>query len=129
MDDQSIEQNKSIEAFVDKLIEEKGFVDLLPEVRDQLKKDILQRLDDFITARIIAALSDQDIVIFENMLKEGKPQEEIQQFTSTHIADFADFLTNVLLEFRGVYLGILTAPIGGSAPPPTPPAPVAEEKN
>src|SRR3989344_7547847 len=109
-------QNKTILDFVDKLIEEKGFPDLLPEVKDQLKQDIMTRLDDFIAARVIAALSDEDVITFENMLKEEKPENEIQDFVSTHVPDFTTFLTNVLLEFRGVYLGTIT-------PPPPPPAP------
>lgn len=130
-----MDQKSAIDEFIDKLIEDKGFTDLLPDVKDQLKKDISMRLDDFIAARVIAALSDEDLATFEQMLKDGKSKEEIQQFTSSHVTDFTEFLTNVLLEFRGVYLGVIQPPIGGEAntpsddvapPPPPPPAPVAE---
>lgn len=123
-------QNQTILDFVDKLIEEKGFPDLLPEVREQLKQDIMTRLDDFITARIIAALSDEDVLTFEQMLKEGKADNEMQQFVSTHVPNLTDFLTNVLLEFRGVYLGLITPPVEPSdEPPPPPPAPSEEPQN
>lgn len=128
-----MDQNNNLDQFIDKLIEEKGFVDLLPDVKEQLKADISKRLDDFIAARVIATLSNEDLKTFETMLKDGKSQEEIQQFTATHIPDFTEFLTNVLLEFRGVYLGVIKAPIGGEGdsvldnpPPPPPPAPVSE---
>lgn len=103
-------QSKAFERYVDKLIEEKGFFDLSEDVRKELKKDLLRRLDDFIAAKVISALSDEDLLKFEEMLKSGKPQEEIQQFTTTHVPDFANFLTNTLLEFRAIYLGLIQVP-------------------
>lgn len=108
--------NKSLEDFADKLIEEKDFPDITPEVRVELKNDILRRLDDFLAARIIAALSDTDVAAFEELLKQGKSDAEIQAFTTLKIPDFTNFLTNTLLEFRGVYLGIIDAPTPTEAP-------------
>lgn len=123
-------QSQALMQFVDKLIEEKGFLDLTPEVREELKKDLLLRIDSFIAARVIAALSDTDVLTFEQMLKDKKPQEEVQKFVESHVPDYMNFLTNVLLEFRGVYLGGIKAPQaqsqgdGTDVPPPPPPAPV-----
>jgi hypothetical protein len=101
----------SIQAFVDGLIDQKGFTDLTPEVREELKSDIYQRLNDFIVARMIAAFSDEDVLKYEQLLKENKPQEELQQFAADHIPNFVDFLTNVLLEFQDVYLGRIQQPV------------------
>ncbi len=98
--------------FVDKLIEEKGFPDLTEEVRGELKKDLLTRVDNFLTAKIVAALSDEDVSSFESMLKERKEAQEIQEFVAGHIPDFTNFLANALLEFKGVYLGTLQPPPG-----------------
>lgn len=100
----------TIAKFIDDLIEEKGFPDISEEVRDEIRKDLLVRFDDFMAARIITALSDEDVKTFEEMLKTQKSEEEIQKFVSEHIPDFTNFLTNVLLEFRNVYLGIIEAP-------------------
>lgn len=104
MDDQNLGN------FVDKLIEEKGFPDLVPEVKQEIKQDLMTRLDNFITARIIARLSDQDVLQFENMLKEEKKQEEIQEFVIGRMPDAINFLTNTLLEFKAVYLGLIQPP-------------------
>ncbi|MCL5783866.1 MAG: DUF5663 domain-containing protein [Patescibacteria group bacterium] len=103
--------NPSVVGYVEKLIEEKGFPDLTPEVKEEIKNDLLNRIDDFVSARIIAKLSDQDVATFEEMLKNQKSQEEIQQFITGHIDDFPGFLTNTLLEFRGVYLGVIESPV------------------
>lgn len=101
----------AISKFIDKLIEEKGFVNLLDEVREEMKKDLASRLDEFIAARIITALSDENVLVFEEMLKSQKEKAEVQKFISEHIPDFLNYLTNILLEFRAVYLGIINAPI------------------
>jgi len=116
--------------YADKLIEERKFPDLTPEVKEELRKDILRRLDDFLAARIIAALSDEDVLVFEKMLKEGKPETEVQKFVCEHVPDFVNFLTNTLLEFRGVYTGLIDTPVfvemgetnKQSNLPPAPPA-------
>ncbi|OGK24406.1 hypothetical protein A3A46_01110 [Candidatus Roizmanbacteria bacterium RIFCSPLOWO2_01_FULL_37_13] len=105
------DQKKSFESFVEQLIEERSFPDLTPEVRVELKKDLINRLDSFIAAKVIVALSDEDVLKFEQMLKDNKPAEELQKFTVEHVPDFTTFLTNVLLEFRGVYLGLIQAPV------------------
>lgn len=133
------DQKKSFESFVEQLIEERRFPDLTPEVRVELKKDLINRLDSFIAAKVIVALSDEDVLKFEQMLKDNRPAEELQKFTVEHVPDFTTFLTNVLLEFRGVYLGLIQAPVSldvdliGAAkqikkPRSMPPAPVASLK-
>lgn len=128
----------AFENFINQLIEEKKFPDLTPEVREELKKDLLLHLDDFLAARIISALSDQDVLTFEKMLTENKSSEEIQKFTVDHIPDYINFLTNSLLEFRGVYLGLILVPpfidlklaesIKNAEPTKLPPAPVKAEQ-
>ncbi len=102
-------QNDSINKFVEKLIDEKQF-DVSKEVRDILKQDLMRRLNDFITARILAALSDKDIIVFEKMLDDGKKDEELQKFVMENIPNFMNFLTATLLEFREVYLGLIMPP-------------------
>ena len=93
--------------FVDELINQK-FADnkdqVTPQVRDELRRDILLRLDEFVMSRVVAKLSDEDLASFENMIKEGKSQMEIQQFITTHVPDFVNFATDAFLEFRNVYL-------------------------
>lgn len=96
--------NASFEQYIDDLIDQKGYPNLTPEVREELRNDLKVRVDDFIMARVIAALSDEDLTTFETMLKEKKPREELQKFAADHTTDFTSFLTNVLIEFQGVYL-------------------------
>jgi hypothetical protein len=97
---------ESMDTYIENLINRK-FVNhrLEPAVREEIKRDIKTRLDDFIMSRVIRGFSDEDVVTFERLLHEGKSQAELQQFAVEHIPDSTTFLTNVLLEFQGVYLG------------------------
>ncbi|KKS11737.1 hypothetical protein A2617_00905 [Candidatus Daviesbacteria bacterium RIFOXYD1_FULL_41_10] len=101
---------QAIEKFIEQLVKDKDFPDISPEVHEEIKRDLLRRVDDFIAARVIAALSDENVVKFEEMLKSGKPEAEVQAFVTTNIPDFTSFLTQTLLEFRGVYLGEIPVP-------------------
>lgn len=100
-------QNQAISGFVDQLIEEKDFPDLTDEARVEIKRDLMVRIDDFLAARIIAKLSESQVVTFEKMLQEKKSESEVQEFVSKSIPDFTNFLTQSLLEFKQVYLGML----------------------
>ena len=92
-----------LQGLIDQKFIQKGH-ELDPDVVDELKKDIIRQLDEFIMSRIITTLSDADVLEFEKMLQEGKSQDELQKFATEHIDDFTTFLTNVLLEFQQVYL-------------------------
>ncbi len=98
MDQQNINQ------YIDDLIDKKNYPDMDDSVREELRKDLQIRLNDFIMARVIAAFSDEDVTEFENLLKQNTSQAELQQFAVDHIANFTEFMTDVLIEFQGVYL-------------------------
>lgn len=104
------QNTNNIEGYLDGLIDQKNYPDLTPEIREELKNDLRMRLNDFIMARIVAQFSDEDLTAFEELLKAQKPQEELQQFAVDHIPDFTTFLTDVLIEFQGVYLGDIQFP-------------------
>jgi len=102
------QQQSNTQQFIDDLIDQKFAnhqTEITPEVREELKKDLIRRLDDFVMAKIIAAFSDEDVAAFETLLKEGKSREELQQFAEGHIPDFTNFVTDAFLEFQTVYLG------------------------
>ncbi len=107
MDQSQSAQNNSLDTFIDQLIEEKGFPDLSDDVRVEIKKDLLERVDSFISAKLIAALSDDDVASFEKLLQEGKSQDELQQFIQAHVQDPTTLVTQALTEFKGVYLGTI----------------------
>lgn len=96
----------SLDDFIESLIQERNYQELLPEVREEMKKDISRRLVDTINAKAISALDEKDLNEFEALLKSNSSQQDIQAFMESHIADNVSFLTNVLSDFRKTYLGI-----------------------
>lgn len=96
-----------INQYIERLIGEKGFPDITEEVHAQIKKDLLDRLNDTINAKVIAALPDAELGEFEKLIDANAPQEEIQTFIESKIPDSAIFLATVLLDFRKTYLGIV----------------------
>ena len=101
--DNQTQFDQYLQGLIDQKFLQKGHT-LEPEIIDELKKDITRQLDEFIMARVIAALSDDDVLALEKLLSESNSVEEAQKFASDHIPDFTTFLTNVLLEFQQVYL-------------------------
>lgn len=123
-------QKDLLEEFIESVIDEKGFPNLTEEIKDVLKKDLLKRLDTFIAAKVIATLSDIDVLTFDEMIQTKKPEKEIQEFVATHVPNFVSFLTDALLEFRGVYLGLIETPEDFPVDlPPAPPQVVMKKMN
>lgn len=122
-------QGPKIDEFIDQLIKDKHFKDITPEIESEIRNDLKNRLDKFILARIISNLSDEKVAQFNAMLDGKKSEAEIQEFVTNSIPDFVDFLTQTLMEFRGIYLGEIIPPVvfdqsgnpaAASKPPPAP---------
>lgn len=93
-----------LKQYIDELLDSRGFVGLNSAIRDEIARDLYTRLDDFLAAHIIATLSDRDVQVFEQMIKNGRSWSDLQEFAATHIPDFMHFFTQTLIQFRLVYL-------------------------
>lgn len=98
------EQN-TLEMFIERLLDEKQFKDLEPEVRDQLKKDLTGRATDHMNAALLTELSSEQLNEFEKMMDEGKSEKEIRAFLATHIKEMDQVVAASLIRFRNSYLG------------------------
>jgi len=94
---------KNIEEFVSKLIEDKGFDEKDPEVIDQMKKDLLDRVENRINAMILSNINSEKLSDFEKVLDES--EEEIQNFVIKEIPDIDEKVAAELLTFKNIYLG------------------------
>ena len=93
-----------LEDFVDQLLAEKGLDSEDPEVKAQLKEDLLDRIETRLNGLILSNLSEADLESFEKVLDEGS-DEKTQEFIREHIADFDQKAAAELLTFKTVYLG------------------------
>ncbi|MDX1535579.1 MAG: DUF5663 domain-containing protein [Candidatus Spechtbacterales bacterium] len=98
-------QEETLEAFVDKLIEEKGITDLEADVMEQLKEDLMDRVEDRINVRIVQYMPDGKLEEFDNIIATGD-MDKIQKFTHDNIDNLDQIIAKELLDFRKTYLGL-----------------------
>lgn len=92
-----------LDEFVDRLIKEKNFPDLAPEVLEQIKKDLRERVDDRINVGIVKYVPPDKLADFEKLLDNGT-DAEVQTFLAGAIPDFNEVVAKELLDFRTTYL-------------------------
>lgn len=92
-------------AFVDRLIVEKKLpADLEKEVVDQIKSDLLSKVEDRVNAVIISNLSEDKLDEFNKLLDSDISDEEMQKFCSDNIPDLPQLLASELIVFKQSYL-------------------------
>lgn len=96
---------ENLETFVDKLLEEKKeFKDLDPETINQIKSDLLGRVENRINATIVSNLPAGKIDEFNKLLESEKSDQEVQTFAEKNIPDLAQLIATELIVFRQTYL-------------------------
>jgi hypothetical protein len=90
---------KTIEDFVAKLLEEKGFDKQESEVVTEMKKDLEKRVEERIHAIIIANLSEEKLEEFTKLLEQNAPDEEVQNFCATNIPGLDQLIASELIVF------------------------------
>lgn len=95
--------DNALPTFVEHLIAEKGLEIEDPEVLQELKNDLLDRLEVQINASLLALLSPAEQDTFMSLLDENNP-EAIQKFLSKHIPNMEANIAQILLTFKSAYL-------------------------
>lgn len=96
----------TLDDFAESLIADKQYTTLSPEMKEELKKDILQRAHDYLLAKTIAKLDDQQAQELDALLDKNPKDDEVQDFIAKAIPDSATFIGDTLFQFRQVYLGL-----------------------
>jgi len=94
---------QSLENFVSRLVEEKGLENLDPEVLEQVKSDLTERVDDRINALILSKVPPEKLKEFEELVNAGD-EKKIQAFCQANILDLDQALAAELLAFRNSYI-------------------------
>jgi hypothetical protein len=91
--------NDALNVFVTRLLEEKQMQDIDPEISEQLKADLTDRVEDRINMTILKNLPEEALPKFEQLL-EKENIEETQAFCLQYIPNIQDLLSAELLAFR-----------------------------
>jgi len=96
-------QEQSIDVFVDRLIEEKKFENITDEVKNQIRQDLLSRIEDRINATILEHMPPEKMEEFSTLLDHAN-EKEIQEFCHINIPKLDEIIARTLLDFRDSYL-------------------------
>jgi hypothetical protein len=99
-------QTPTLEDYAESLIKGKQYKTLTQEMHDELKKDIIARVHDFLLAKTIAKLSDEQAKALSELVDTNPGDQAIQEFIAKSIPGTSDFVGDTLFEFRQIYLGL-----------------------
>ncbi len=100
-----IDKNMDLKMFVDRLFEEKKFPENLEkEVVEQIKTDLLSRVEDRINMVIVSNLPEDKLEEFNQMLDKNVDAGAIQNFCAENIPDLAQLIASELIIFKQTYL-------------------------
>lgn len=92
-------------AFIDRLVEEKGLDNVEEETLKQIKLDLHERLDDRINAAILEHMPPERVEEFDKIL-DSADELAIQAFCKNAISNFDEVVAAALVAFRQTYLGM-----------------------
>lgn len=94
----------SLTDYVNKLLEEKGFKDAEPGIMDELRADLLDRVQTTINLCLVKNLPIEKLEEANALLDEDD-DEKVQAFFAQHIPNISQVIAAELIAFRGTYLG------------------------
>jgi hypothetical protein len=96
--------NTQYEKFIDELIDRRDFSDITPKLREQLRKEAMERLNNFLLNRMVDVLPDKDMKEFTTLIKEKKSSEDIIKFISNGVPNYEPFINEAFSDFAYIYL-------------------------
>lgn len=94
----------NLDTFIDNLINEKGLDYLEGETLIQLKKDLLERVEDRINGVILENMPPEYLEEFEKMIDGDMSDEEMQKYCSEKITNLPELIAEALVSFRQIYI-------------------------
>lgn len=107
MNETTKKENGSLDlaSYVDRLVVEQKYPsDLEKEVVDQIKADLLSKVEDRVNAVIISNLSEEKLEEFTKLLDSNISDEEMQKFCSENIPNLQQLIATELIVFKQTYL-------------------------
>lgn len=97
-------QEKLLNEYVESLMAERGISDDVPqEVRERMKKDVLERLNNFFISRVIESVPAEKIDEIDKIIQAGD-SEKTWQYIHSNVPNFDKLSFDVLADFRSKYL-------------------------
>lgn len=97
---------QNIDDFIESLLNDKGITDIEPDVREELKADMKQRLLDQIDQAAVQALSAEKADELAKLIENPNfTNEEMTKFMQDSGVNLTEVTLETMLKFRSFYLG------------------------
>lgn len=97
---------QSVDEFIESILNDKGITDVEPDIREELKSDMKQRLLNQINKAAVMQLGEDKASELAQKVDEpdfnGQKMAEFMQNSGVNLAEVA---LDTMLRFRGFYLG------------------------
>lgn len=97
---------QNVDEFIENLLSEKGIVNLEPDVKAELKKEMTDRLVDQINKAAIMQLSEDKAANLAKLIEEPDfNNEKMAEFMQNSGVNLTEVTLDTMLKFRNFYLG------------------------
>ena len=97
---------QSGDEFIESILNDKGITDVEPDVRNELKADMKQRLVDQINKAAIMQLSEEKAAELASLVDDPNfSDEQMTEFMQKSGVNLTEVALDTMLKFRSFYLG------------------------
>jgi hypothetical protein len=100
---QNVSAESELKSFVDKLISAKQY-DVEPEVLEQMKEDLYERVEHIVNATILANTPAGKLEELDRLL-DSQNKTALESFCETNIPNLQEKIVEALSKFQNSYLG------------------------
>ena len=96
---------QNIDDFIESLLNDKGITDVEPEIKEELKADMKNRLLDQINRAAIMQLSEEKAAELAELVNNPDfTSEQMTEFLQNSGVNLTEVALDTMLKFRGFYL-------------------------
>jgi hypothetical protein len=101
-----LQDSEAAAKFIDTIINAKlNGVEIEPEVRKTLHKNLLERLENQLTYHIVSLLNEQEQLEVEHLV-DSNQADRIEGYLTKRGININQVIANTMMEFQTSYLGI-----------------------
>ena len=91
--------------YLDRLISDAHKGNLTDNLKEEIKRDLYGRLENFLLTSFIQAMPNDAADKFDELMNSTPDQADVQNFLRQNIENIDQVSAGALLEFKDVYLG------------------------
>ena len=92
-------------AFLDSCLYDKGVKDIPESLKEQMIKDLADRLQQWLMQSIFQHLPEEAAPEMEKLLATNPSQDEIMSFVGNKIPNISEIFKDEMVKFKQAYLG------------------------